>query len=190
MNMKAIMFAGSGLFLSMVATTMWISSDMAEIRKREEAKRAAECAAAVAATPGTPTAADGAAAEVDPVTGAPVGGSLDATAAPTAERRNCPANGATGQASPTTGAVDPATGQPIDPAAAGANSGTMIDPATGQPVENPGTMPPMDATTTTDPAASGVTDPAATGGVTDPVYPSDAASGATAATDPAAAPLS
>lgn len=44
MNLKAVMFAGTGLIVSVVATSVWIGNDMAEIRAREEARKQA-CAA-------------------------------------------------------------------------------------------------------------------------------------------------
>ncbi|MCW2924970.1 MAG: hypothetical protein JWM98_2374, partial [Thermoleophilia bacterium] len=48
MNMKAMMFAGLGLFVAMVPTTMWISSDMRGIHAREQARLQQECDASKA----------------------------------------------------------------------------------------------------------------------------------------------
>lgn len=94
MNMKAIMFAGSGLFLSMVATTMWISADMADIKARELAKRQAECAqqfGAPATAPSVPSAPGAASIETTTTASDPnayqacVDGTSEESAAPVGE---------------------------------------------------------------------------------------------------------
>ena len=115
-----MMFAGGGLALSMIVTTVWISGDVTRMREQEAAKRAAECAAAVAAA-GPTNGADGSSmTAIDPTTGEPVG---QAQQAPT----DCPP--ATGTDAGTQ-QLDPNTGLPLDPAA-----GQAIDPATGLPMD-------------------------------------------------------
>ncbi len=130
------MFAAGGLFLSMVATTMWISGDVARMRQEEQAKQAERCALAASQNSKTPAnmapvdgfpqpaaeqpddgcptkpdaAAAGGTAAVDPVTGEPL--------------------------APSSGSVDPVTGQPIasTTGAVDPTGAQSVDPATGQPV--------------------------------------------------------
>lgn len=150
-----MMFAGGGLFLSMVATTIWISGDVSRMREQELAKRQAECSAP--ATTGTPTGADPSAAV--PATGdGGFGVSADGAAADAATPAQCAdstADGA-GRSSGTT-AIDPNTGQPIDtysdPSAYAADG--YADPAASGGYADPN-------------AAGGYVDPNATGGYSDP----------------------
>lgn len=134
------MFAGLGLFLSMVLTTMWISNDMARIRAKEKAEQAARCATAAPATQST---LDPAASGFDPApTAAPAEGCATGTATGTG-------SGDLGGAS--NASTDPATGLPVDPTAAAAPT---IDPVTGQPAAttfDPATGQPLPS----DPSAAG-----------------------------------
>lgn len=136
MNVKAVMFAGAGLFVSMTGTTMWIGHDMAQIREREQAKRSAECAAAAGAAPLSGAAASAVEAAPAPTATAPAA-------------RPSPA-GDCGSAAPATdtpivnGAVDPATGAPIE---ATAPTGQPAQPDAYEPqgyeqgYEQPGAHP-------------------------------------------------
>lgn len=54
MDIKGWMFAGGGLFLSMVVTTMLMSGDVTRMRNQELAKKQAECAQKQAAAVNTP----------------------------------------------------------------------------------------------------------------------------------------
>lgn len=140
MDMKAMMFAGGGLFLSMVATTIWISGDVSRMREEERVKQAQRCALAQQADAATAQTATGAAPASDFTT----------QPAPQPDSSCAATDTATTAGTPT--AIDPATGQPVDagvepfdPAAA-----PTIDPATGQPTVGGGdpTIP-----STTDPYA-------------------------------------
>jgi hypothetical protein len=137
MEMKAMMFAGGGLFLSMVATTMWISGDVTRMREETKAKQQAACT-----TPEVPQT--GAAPGVEGF--APAPGSADGTADPdcaptTAD--GAPVGDAQGAA------IDPVTGQPID--------GASFDDQGG------GTYADPNASNYSDPNASSYADPNAGG---------------------------
>ena len=131
MEMKAMMFAGGGLFLSMVATTVWISGDVTRMRAEERAKEAQKCAIAQQAD------------APPPVTDTPPAGDLATPAA----QADSSCDDASTQVAPTNGAVDPVTGEPLgataaDPQAAqfqdsnAADPGaSSIDPNTGQPLD-------------------------------------------------------
>lgn len=163
-----MMFAGGGLFLSMVATTIWISGDVTRMRAEERAKDAQKCAMAAQAdaqqaqatatappasdfaTPPAPQADDACAddastdgAGLDPVTG-----------------EQLPQDQGAQAFDPQPAAIDPATGLPLDPAAASAGSGA-IDPATGLPMTSTSTGidPNTGLPTGGDPGISAVTDP-------------------------------
>lgn len=171
MNMKAILFAGSGLFVSMVATTMWISHDMAQIRERERAKQLAECAApATQPVGGTVAATQDPGMAAAPPAAAPAG----TTAPPEAACTSTPTPAAAG----SDGAIDPSTGLPID----GAGAGTTTDPSSAASTVDPAMMDPASGTSGQAPIT---TDPAAAPIGTDPAYGADMG---TAPVDPAAAP--
>ncbi|MCW2926521.1 MAG: hypothetical protein JWM86_489 [Thermoleophilia bacterium] len=154
MNLKAMMFAGLGLFIAMTATAIWVGNDMAEIKDRARAKRAAECAAqAAAAVPGSAVdpatgTMTGTGAAVDPATGLAMQPAATTTtgAAPTSSTAACPGQaGATTPAQQTTQpGIDPVTGEQLATGAAtvpGDQPGAvatdqMFDPTTGQPLDS------------------------------------------------------
>ena len=108
MNMKAIMFAGVGLFISAVITTVWVNHDLQRIRRDNAAKKAAACATS------TPTAPGAAAA---------------AAAPPTSQSATTPESAGTNAAAicaPTAPSVPGS--QPVDPAAASTNNAIAPDP--------------------------------------------------------------
>lgn len=116
MDMKAMMFAGLGLFAAMVPTTMWISSDMRAIEAKERAQLAAECSQ----RPASPTPL---APAVDP-SAQPPGGSGDSATAGTAPD---PCATLDGFPVGTATTEEPATGLPVaDPYA-----GQVADPVVG-----------------------------------------------------------
>lgn len=106
-----MMFAGGGLCLAMVATTMMMSGDVSRMREEAKAKQAAECAAAAAA----PAAQPDLATPGDSFTAAPEGGSSapDPACAPNAS-----------------GGTDPAASQYTDPSVGGA-----VDPNAAVPAD-------------------------------------------------------
>jgi hypothetical protein len=117
MDMKGMMFAGGGLLVSMIVTTVWISGDVTRMREQERAKREAACMAqAQEARAMQQTAA--AESSVMTINGAAANSQVD----PACEKFLA----GTGAGTP---AVDPATGQPL----AGA-----IDPMTGLPTGDSG----------------------------------------------------
>jgi hypothetical protein len=127
MDMKGMMFAGSGLLVSMIVTTVWISGDVTRMREQELAKREAACLAQVqeasarqqtqAADPSlVPIDQTAANSQVDPACAKLLAGT--GAGAPVVDP-------VTGQ--PLGGAIDPMTGLPMG----GSSSGSMADPAAG-----------------------------------------------------------
>ena len=162
-----MLFAGGGLFLSMVATTMWMSNDVARMQEQERAKDAARCQAALSATADTAPATGGGSGFDAPAGGA---GSFDAPAgdgfgstAPDSAPEGCADQqadatdpNATGVATdPNAAAIDPSTGLPLE---ANASSTGQVDPSTGLPVD-PASQP-VDTGTQSLDAASQPVDPA------------------------------
>lgn len=148
-----MMFAGGGLFLSMVATTVWISGDVSRMRTEERAKEAQKCALAMQADAHQAQSATNTAPASDFST-PPAAQADDA----------CPdTGGATTDPNATAdpNAIDPVTGQPVaassdqftdpnaastDPHAASFDQNTgAVDPVTGQPTAPPSTS--VDPTT-------------------------------------------
>lgn len=121
-----MMFAGGGLFLSMVVTTMWISGDVTRMREETKAKDQAACMTIDTPQPGAAVADDSFSAAPAPA---------DPSCAPSID-------GVTG-----TGAaqeqIDPVTGLPIAAASQGevpagfddADPGPSLDPDSGSYVE-------------------------------------------------------
>ncbi len=121
-----MMFAGGGLFLSMVATTVLISGDVSRMREEERAKQAEKCAIAAQAQT-SQTQAPAGTAPNDDFTTQPAPQPADDACATTGS--GTPAvDGAT---------VDPATGQPLAQGGDGFTTSPNVDPATGQ-VDQPG----------------------------------------------------
>ena len=104
MNMKTLIWAGLGLFISMTITTIWISRDLKTIRAENRQRHLAECADAQA---GGSTASAAATTGVAPA--------VDPLASPGS----------------TSSAVQPATGQPTAKACAPQSASTTATPATG-----------------------------------------------------------
>ncbi len=129
MDMKAMMFAGGGLALSMIVTTIWISGDVTRMREETAAKRAAECAAKAQARADSGDASSGTPqmTVIDPTTGQPV------AEQPAQQEDPCAGlDGAAGTTDVTAGQeIDPNTGLPLDPGA----GNQQIDPATGVPAD-------------------------------------------------------
>ena len=167
MEMKAMLFAGGGLFLSMVATTMWMSNDVARMQEQERAKDAARCRAALSATADTAPAAGSGSGFDAPAGGAgsfdaPAGDGFGSTATDTAPEgcADQPAGAtdpnATGATTdPNAAAIDPSTGLPVEADA----SSAQVDPNTGLPTD-PASQP-VDTGTQSLDAASQPIDPAA-----------------------------
>lgn len=166
MEMKAMMFAGGGLFLSMVATTIWISGDVARMREEERAKHAEKCAIAAQTQSSQAQTATGTAPATD-FTTQPAPEPVDDACASTN-------GGATdGQADPAAGGIDPVTGAPLGQGEDGFSTGDAnIDPATGQPVDpafDPGAQAGVDPSTgqpiaSPDPAIDPLASQGASGG--------------------------
>ena len=126
-----MMFAGGGLFLSMVATTMWMSNDVSRMREEARAKEAQRCAMAQQASASNPTPTS----TTTPATDF----STVPAAAPEADTGCDDASGATtdGQPTPDGGMIDPDAGGPPPQAADGQftdPSLAAVDPTTGQPI--------------------------------------------------------
>lgn len=144
MDMKAMMFAGGGLFLSMVATTIWISGDVNRMRAEEQAKQAQACVAAqqqdaanLQATANTAPASDFATPVAQEADSACADANGGATGGQTDPNGAAAVDPVTGQplAQPDTQFVDPATA-PVDPAFdPAASGGSAIDPVTGLPMD-------------------------------------------------------
>jgi hypothetical protein len=134
MNLRAVIFAGTGLFLSCSATAVWVGHDMADIRARELAKRAAACAAQGGTMTGTGTSQAQPSGAVDPNTGQPVTTTAPPPNSLSSKATTCskPTTSTTGDASTVhdNGALDQAMpGQATD-------GSQVIDPQTGAPASS------------------------------------------------------
>lgn len=178
-----MMFAGGGLFLSMVATTIWISGDVSRMRTEERAKEAQKCAMAAQADAAqaqtaansapasdfsTPPAAQADSACDDTTSGATNDPNADPNASPngaavdpvTGEPLAQGAGPQSFQSDPNSGATDPQTGLPMDAQSTGGTADLdsgPIDPATGLPIGSASTNvdPNGGVPVTSEPVASG-----------------------------------
>jgi hypothetical protein len=127
MNLRAIIFAGTGLFLSCTATAVWVGHDMADIRARQLAKDRAACAAQASSAQSDPSTQ--LSTQLDPNTGQPLTTTPPAstTASSTA---TCPKPDAAASSTGTDGSIggaDPAQSQ---------DGSAAADAQLGEPVQS------------------------------------------------------